>query len=55
VVLMLCWHKLTFIASLHGVNAIVKQCRLKVTCSDDFLSNGHPQKGAPARAAMAVV
>jgi hypothetical protein len=34
--------KLTFIASLHGMNAIVKQCRPKITCSDDFLSSGHP-------------
>jgi hypothetical protein len=47
--------KLTFIASLHGVNAIVRQCRPKVTCSDDFLSSGHSRKMAPARVAMAVV
>jgi hypothetical protein len=47
--------KLTFIASLHGVNEIVKQCRPKVTCSDDFMSSGHPRNMAPARAAMAVV
>jgi hypothetical protein len=47
--------KLTFIASLHGMNAIVKQCRPKITCSDDFLISGHPRKMAPTRAAMAVV
>jgi hypothetical protein len=33
--------KLTFLALLHGMNAIVKQCRPKITCSDDFLSSRH--------------
>jgi hypothetical protein len=39
--------KLTFLKSLHGINAIVKQCRPKITCSDDFLSNGHSRKMPP--------
>jgi hypothetical protein len=47
--------KLTFIASLHDMNAIVKQCRPKISCSDDFLSSGHPRKMAPACTTMAVV
>jgi hypothetical protein len=47
--------KLTFITSLHGMNAIVKQCRPKVTYMDDFLNSGHPQEMAPAHAAMVVV
>jgi hypothetical protein len=47
--------KLTFIASLHDVNEIVKQCRPIVTCSDDFLSSGHPRKMAPSCTAMEVV
>jgi hypothetical protein len=47
--------KLTFLASLHGMNAIVKHCRPKITCSDDFLSRGHSQKMAPTCATMAVV
>jgi hypothetical protein len=34
--------KLTFITSLHNMNAIVKQCRPKVTRVDDFMSSGHP-------------
>ena len=33
--------KLAFLTSFHGMNAIVKQCRPKITCSDDFLSSGH--------------
>jgi hypothetical protein len=33
--------KLTFLASLHSMNEIVKQCRQKITCSNDFLGSGH--------------
>ena len=33
--------KLTFLASLHDMNAIVKKYRPKVTCSDNLLSNGY--------------
>jgi hypothetical protein len=33
--------KMTFLTSFHGVNSIVKQCRPKITCSDDLLSSGH--------------
>jgi hypothetical protein len=47
--------KLTFLASLHSMNAIVKQFRPKITCLDDFLSNGHSRKMAPTCATMAVV
>jgi hypothetical protein len=47
--------KPTLITSLHGMNAIVKQCRPKVTYADDFLSSGHPREMAPTRATMAVV
>ena len=47
--------KMTFITSLHGMNAIVKQCGPKISCSDDFLSSGHPRKMSLACAAMAVV
>jgi hypothetical protein len=47
--------KLTFLASFHSVNAIVKQCRTKITCSDDFLSNGHSRKMAPTCTTMAVI
>jgi hypothetical protein len=37
------------------VDAIVKQCRPKVTGVNDFLSGGHPGEVAPASATMAVV
>ena len=40
--------KLTFLASLHGMNEILKQYRPKITSSNDFLSIGHSQKMAPA-------
>ena len=33
--------KLTLLASFHTVNAIVKQGRPKVTCSDNLLSSGY--------------
>jgi hypothetical protein len=47
--------KLTFLALLHGINAIVKQCRSKITFSDDFLSSGHSRKMAPTCVAMAII
>jgi hypothetical protein len=47
--------KLTLLAPFHGMNAIVKQGRPKVTCSDDLLSSGYSQKMAPTCIAMAVV
>ena len=47
--------KMTFIASLHGMNAIVKQCRPKVTFSDDLLSNRNSRKMAPTCVAMTVI
>ena len=33
--------KLTFLSSLQGMNAIVKQCRPKITGANDFLSGGN--------------
>jgi hypothetical protein len=33
--------KLTLLALFHGMNAIVKQVRPKVTCSDNLLSSGY--------------
>jgi hypothetical protein len=50
-----CGIKLTLLAPFHGVNAIVKQGRPKVTCSDNLLSSGYSRKMAPTCAAMAVV
>jgi hypothetical protein len=47
--------KLTFLASLHDMNAIVKQCKQKITYSDDFLSSGHSQKMAPTCIAMEII
>jgi hypothetical protein len=47
--------KLTFLTLLHGMDAIVKQCRTKITCSDDFLSSEHSQKMVPTCVAMAFV
>ena len=47
--------KLTFLASLNGMNAIVKQCRQKITFLDYFLSSGHSRKMVPICAAMAVI
>jgi hypothetical protein len=47
--------KMTFIALLYGMNAILKQCRPKVTCSDDFLSSGNSRKMASACTTMAII
>ena len=47
--------ELTLLTSFHGMNAIMKQCRPKITSLDDFLSSVHCQKMAPTCAAMAVI
>jgi hypothetical protein len=47
--------KLTFLASFHIMNAIVKQGRTKVTCSDDLLSSGYSQNMAPTCVAMVFI
>ena len=47
--------KLTLLTSFHSVNAIVKQGRPKVTCSDNFLSSGYSRKMAPTCVAVVVV
>jgi hypothetical protein len=47
--------KLTLLTSFHNVNAIVKQGRPKVTCSDNILSSGYSQKMAPTCAVVVVV
>jgi hypothetical protein len=47
--------KLTLLTSFHGVNAIVKQGRPKVTCSDNLLSSGYSRKMAPTCTVVAVV
>jgi len=47
--------QLTFLASFHGVNGIVKQFRPKITYSDDLLSSGHSRKMAPTCATIAAV
>jgi hypothetical protein len=47
--------KLTLLTSFHGVNAIVKQGRPKVTCSDNLLSSGYARKMAPTCTTVVVV
>jgi hypothetical protein len=47
--------ELTLLTSFHGMNAIVKQGRPKVTGSDNILSCGYTRKVAPTRAIVAVV
>jgi hypothetical protein len=47
--------EMTFLTSFHGMNAIMKQGRPKVTNSDNILSSGHTQKMAPTCAVVAVV
>jgi hypothetical protein len=47
--------ELTLLTSFHGMNAIMKQGRPKVTGSDNILSSGYTRKMAPTCAAMAVV
>jgi hypothetical protein len=47
--------ELTLLTSFHGMNAIMKQGRPKVTGSDNLLSSGYTRKMAPTCAAVAVV
>jgi hypothetical protein len=47
--------ELTLLTSFHGMNAIMKQGRPKVTGSDNLLSSGYTRKMAPTCAAVAVI
>jgi hypothetical protein len=47
--------ELTLLTSFHGMNAIMKQGRPKVTGPDDLLSRGNTRKMAPTCATVAVV
>jgi hypothetical protein len=47
--------ELTLLTSFHGMNAIMKQGRPKVTCSDNILSSGYSRKMAPTCTAVVVV
>jgi hypothetical protein len=47
--------KLTLLASFHGMNAIVKQGRPKVTCSNNLLSSGYSKNMAPTCTTVAVI
>jgi hypothetical protein len=47
--------ELTLLTSFHGMNAIMKQGRPKVTGPDNLLSRGYTRKMAPTCAAVAVV
>jgi hypothetical protein len=47
--------ELTLLTSFHGMNAIMKQGRPKVTGSDNILSNGYTRKMAPTCAAVEVI
>jgi hypothetical protein len=47
--------ELALLTSFHGMNAIMKQGRPKVTGPDNFLSRGNARKMAPTSAAMAVI
>jgi hypothetical protein len=47
--------KLTLLALFHGVNAIMKHGRPKVTCSDNLLSSGYSQKMGPTCVIVVVV
>jgi hypothetical protein len=47
--------KLTLPASFHGMNAIMKQSRPKVTFLDNPLSSGYSQKMAPTCVIVAIV
>ena len=46
---------LTLLTTFHGVNAIMKQGRPKVTGSDNLLSRGDTRKMAPTCAVVEVV
>ena len=47
--------ELTLLTTSHGMNAVMKQGRPKITSPDDLLSHGNAQEMAPTGAAMAVV
>jgi hypothetical protein len=47
--------ELTLLTSFHGMNAIMKQGRPKVTGPDNILSDGDARKMAPTGTAVAVV
>jgi hypothetical protein len=47
--------EMTLLTAFHGMNAIVKQGRPKVTGPDNLLSGGYTEKMAPTCAAMVVV
>jgi hypothetical protein len=47
--------EMTLLTSFHGMNAIVKQGRPKVTGLDNLLSRGYTQKISPTSAVVAVV
>jgi hypothetical protein len=47
--------ELTLLTSFHGMNAIMKQGRPKVTSSDNLLSSGYTRKMAPTCAVVVVV
>jgi hypothetical protein len=47
--------ELTLLTSFHGMNAIMKQGRPKVTNSDNILSSGYTRKMAPTCAAVTII
>jgi hypothetical protein len=47
--------EMTLLTSFHGMNAIMKQGRPKLTGSDNLLSSGYAQKMAPTCAVVAVI
>ena len=47
--------EMTLLTTSHGVNAVMKQGRPKITSPDDLLSHGDARKMAPTGAAVAVV
>ena len=47
--------EMTLLTSFHGMNAIVKQGRPKITSSDNLLSHGNTRKMASTCVAVAVV
>jgi hypothetical protein len=47
--------ELTLLTSFHNMNAIMKQCRPKVTGSDNILNSGYTRKMGPTCTAVVVV
>ena len=47
--------ELTLLTPFHGMNAIMKQGRPKITGPDNLLSRGYTRKMAPTRAAVTVI